>query len=142
MFVLAALPGSIFIALQVDEIVNQSFGGMRPRNGLMHFTGEGKKLLYNLKWKSQPYHNNDGDDALDVDVIYTSSDQYVVRIRKCDGVAFDDEGKQYMRAGEDLEKFDKKLIYAFDPSGNGVDPPNKRCIYAEPNSYDQYVPPK
>jgi hypothetical protein len=128
----AIIPGTVIgvllIGYSMFETVNTELGGGRPQNAVFHFAPEGKDILTYLRNGTRPYHDSDPPMTIEGDLVYATSDRYVVRVTFCERDA--SESTDALIRKDKSIAVDKKLIQAVLFTRIPVSPVTRRCPYS------------
>lgn len=128
--VVMAIPFVIGSALVVGHDVfpyaNREVGGGRPINAVIQFNSEGKEVVDRVRLLSKPYHDTDSPMSVVADILYATSDRYVVRVVSC---VSQNKGLSYHSVNLMLHK---KVVAAVYLYGAPAPDPRKGCPYSAP----------
>lgn len=102
----------------------------RPQNAVFYFAPEGKDILTYLRNGTRPYHDSDPPMTIEGDLIYSTSDRYVVRVTFCERDAGGSSDTSSMTRKDKSVAVDKKLIQAVLFTRIPVSPVTRKCPYS------------
>jgi len=124
------LLASFFIGSSTYETVRREVGGGSPAGASFYFASEGKDMLSYLRTLSAPYHDGDPTMTIEGNLLYSTSDHYLIRITYCRTDPDKNQTNSVPTRRDQLVMVDRKLLQGVLLSSIPPAPVTTKCPYA------------